>query len=29
MAVGAWYDDFSPTTDSDVVDLLQRSRQPR
>jgi putative phosphoribosyl transferase len=29
MAVGAWYDDFSPTTDADVVDLLQRSRQPR
>jgi putative phosphoribosyl transferase len=29
MAVGAWYDDFSPTTDAEVVDLLQRSRRPR
>jgi putative phosphoribosyl transferase len=23
-AVGAWYDDFSPTTDADVVDILRR-----
>lgn len=29
MAVGAWYDDFSPTTDNEVVDLLERSRRPR
>jgi predicted phosphoribosyltransferase len=29
MAVGAWYDDFSPTSDAEVVDLLQRSRRPR
>jgi len=29
MAVGAWYDDFSPTTDAEVVDLLARSRRPR
>ncbi|HEU4917229.1 MAG TPA: phosphoribosyltransferase [Acidimicrobiia bacterium] len=26
MAVGAWYRDFSPTTDSEVLDLLRRSR---
>lgn len=28
MAVGAWYDDFSPTSDEEVVDLLRQSRQP-
>lgn len=26
MAVGAWYDDFSPTSDGEVAELLQRSR---
>ncbi len=26
MAVGAWYRDFSPTTDSEVLDLLRQSR---
>ena len=26
MAVGAWYRDFSPTPDSEVVELLRRSR---
>jgi predicted phosphoribosyltransferase len=26
MAVGAWYRDFSPTPDADVVELLRRSR---
>jgi predicted phosphoribosyltransferase len=26
MAVGAWYRDFSPTSDAEVVDLLSRSR---
>jgi predicted phosphoribosyltransferase len=26
MAVGAWYRDFSPTSDSEVVGLLRRSR---
>jgi predicted phosphoribosyltransferase len=26
MAVGAWYRDFSPTSDAEVVDLLRRSR---
>ena len=26
-AVGLWYDDFSPTTDQEVRDLLQRSRR--
>jgi predicted phosphoribosyltransferase len=25
-AVGLWYDDFSPTTDEEVRDLLERSR---
>jgi putative phosphoribosyl transferase len=25
-AVGEWYDDFSPTTDAEVIDLLQRAR---
>ena len=25
LAVGFWYDDFSPTTDSEVRDLLERS----
>jgi putative phosphoribosyl transferase len=25
-AVGLWYDDFSPTTDQEVHDLLERSR---
>ena len=29
VAVGAWYDDFSPTSDAEVVDLLERSRRPR
>ncbi|MGH8871598.1 MAG: phosphoribosyltransferase [Acidimicrobiia bacterium] len=29
MAVGAWYNDFSPTSDTEVVDLLQRSRRTR
>jgi predicted phosphoribosyltransferase len=29
MAVGAWYHDFSPTSDAQVVDLLERSRLPR
>lgn len=28
MAVGAWYDDFSPTSDSEVADLLAESRLP-
>jgi putative phosphoribosyl transferase len=28
FAVGAWYDDFSQTTDDEVRDLLARSRQP-
>ncbi|HEY8544153.1 MAG TPA: phosphoribosyltransferase family protein [Acidimicrobiales bacterium] len=27
-AVGAWYDDFSPTTDDEVVADLARARQP-
>jgi erythromycin esterase-like protein/predicted phosphoribosyltransferase len=27
-AVGLWYEDFSPTTDQDVRDLLQRAEQP-
>jgi len=27
LAVGFWYDDFSPTTDREVRDLLERSRQ--
>ena len=26
MAVGAWYRDFSPTSDAEVVELLRRSR---
>ena len=26
MAVGAWYRDFTPTSDAEVVDLLRRSR---
>lgn len=26
MAVGAWYRDFSPTSDSEVLDLLRQSR---
>jgi predicted phosphoribosyltransferase len=26
-AVGLWYDDFSPTTDAEVRDLLSRARQ--
>jgi putative phosphoribosyl transferase len=26
MAVGAWYRDFTPTSDAEVVDLLARSR---
>ena len=29
MAVGAWYRDFSPTSDSEVVELLDRSRRAR
>lgn len=28
-AVGLWYDDFTPTTDDDVVDLLERARAER
>ncbi len=28
-AVGAWYDDFDPTTDDDVVDILRRFHPPR
>ena len=27
MAVGAWYRDFTPTSDAEVVQLLQRSRK--
>jgi putative phosphoribosyl transferase len=27
MAVGAWYRDFSPTSDAEVVELLRRSRK--
>jgi putative phosphoribosyl transferase len=27
-AVGAWYDDFSPTTDDDVVETLRRYHPP-
>ncbi|HEU5112032.1 MAG TPA: phosphoribosyltransferase, partial [Acidimicrobiia bacterium] len=26
MAVGAWYRDFTPTPDADVIELLRRSR---
>jgi len=26
-AVGLWYEDFSPTTDQEIHDLLRRSRQ--
>jgi predicted phosphoribosyltransferase len=29
FAVGFWYDDFSPTTDQEVIDLLARSRADR
>ena len=29
LGVGAWYDDFSQTTDDEVRDLLRRARQPR
>lgn len=28
-AVGLWYDDFTPTTDDDVVELLERARAER
>jgi predicted phosphoribosyltransferase len=28
-AVGAWYDDFSPTTDAEVRDLLERAAASR
>ncbi len=28
LAVGQWYDDFSPTTDEMVLDLLARAGQP-
>lgn len=28
-AVGSWYDDFTQTTDDEVIDLLQRANQPR
>lgn len=28
-AVGLWYDDFTPTTDDDVIELLERSRSER
>jgi putative phosphoribosyl transferase len=27
QAVGAWYEDFSPTTDAEVLDLLQRAHR--
>jgi putative phosphoribosyl transferase len=27
-AVGMWYVDFSQTTDAEVIELLERSRQP-
>lgn len=27
-AVGEWYEDFAPTTDAEVIDLLQRARGP-
>jgi putative phosphoribosyl transferase len=27
-AVGEWYDDFSPTSDDEVVELLRRATQP-
>ena len=26
-AVGEWYDDFSPTSDDEVVELLRRGAQ--
>ena len=26
-AVGEWYDDFSPTSDEEVVDVLRRNAQ--
>lgn len=29
FAVGFWYEDFSPTTDQEVIDLLARSRADR
>jgi putative phosphoribosyl transferase len=29
MAVGAWYRDFSQTSDTEVAELLHQSRQPR
>ncbi len=29
FAVGYWYEDFSPTTDEEVIDLLARSRADR
>jgi predicted phosphoribosyltransferase len=29
QAVGLWYDDFSPTTDAEVVQCLQRTEAPR
>jgi predicted phosphoribosyltransferase len=29
QAVGLWYDDFSPTTDAEVVQCLQRTAAPR
>ncbi len=29
FAVGFWYEDFSPTTDEEVIDLLARSRAVR
>lgn len=28
-AVGSWYDDFTQTTDDEVIDLLQRANQPQ
>ncbi len=27
-AVGQWYEDFSQTTDSEVIDLLERANRP-
>jgi predicted phosphoribosyltransferase len=28
-AVGEWYVDFSPTSDDEVLQLLDRARKPR
>ena len=27
-AVGVWYEDFSPTSDAEVIELLRRARAP-